>query len=272
MSVDNIETPLYSPDNMDDNNSINYWVRRNFNSETIKIPDSLKNYIKVSNLVNMLDFSRNMFDKTIALIPKKDIEILTKWSLEKLSSVCEIKNGATPDTNVAEYWEGGTIPWATLVDVKVKYVKDTKRKITNAGAGKTTLLPVGTVLLSSRATIGEVAIASIPMATNQGFKNFICDSKKIESEFLYYLLKRFRNEIENLVPSGSKYKEINSTQMGNVKIPVPPLEVQREIIKACLEIDQQYNKIRMDISKYNEYMKEAFKKFDISTAESITTK
>lgn len=159
------------------------------------------------------------------------------WSQVKLGIVVEVKNGGTPNTNKPEYWDGGDICWATLVDTKEKYLYDTQRKITQAGLKHSTLLPINTVIFSSRATIGEVCINKVPTATNQGYKNFVCNPSKIEYEFLYYLLVHYRNVLENLVPSGSKYKEINSEKIKNFPIPLPPLEIQRQIVTECMEQD-----------------------------------
>src|SRR5581483_11583276 len=110
---------------------------------------------------------------------------MNKYSRVKLQEVCQIESGGTPSSTNPSFWDGD-INWATLVDVKNKYINSTKRKITQSGLKNSSakVLPIGTVLFSSRATIGEVSISTIELATNQGFKNFICDKNKILPEFL----------------------------------------------------------------------------------------
>ncbi|WP_369607387.1 restriction endonuclease subunit S, partial [Helicobacter trogontum] len=90
--------------------------------------------------------------------------------------------------------------WATLVDTKQKYLYSTQRKITQKGldSSNATLLPVNSVIFSSRASIGEVCIAKVETATNQGYKNFVCDENVLYYEFLYFALQRFAKEIESL--------------------------------------------------------------------------
>ena len=114
------------------------------------------------------------------------------WSTKTLGEVTKIENGGTPSTNILEYWNGETF-WLTpkeLANFNENEISGTERKITTAGLKNSSarLLPAGTVLLTSRAPIGYVAIAGVPLATNQGFKNFICDEKFLNNRFLYYLV------------------------------------------------------------------------------------
>ena len=100
------------------------------------------------------------------------------WETVTLGDIVDIRNGGTPRTEVPAYW-GGVIPWCIPTDITAcrgRYLVTTKRRITPEGLAScgTTLLPLGALLLCSRATIGEVKIASIPVATNQGFKSMVC--------------------------------------------------------------------------------------------------
>lgn len=115
---------------------------------------------------------------------------------------------------------------------------DTQRKISKLGLEKSSaiLLPIDTVIFSSRATIGEVCIAKVETATNQGYKNFVCDKEKIFPEYLYYILKREAKNIENIA-SGMTYKEISKTEIGNYQILVPPLAEQEKIVAQVSEME-----------------------------------
>src|SRR3989338_8346963 len=106
----------------------------------------------------------------------------TTWKKVKLGDVAEIESGGTPSSSKPEYWDNGDICWATLPDLKNKYIFDTQRKITALGLKNSSakLLPIDSVIFSSRATIGEISITKVETSTNQGSKNFICDPKEID--------------------------------------------------------------------------------------------
>lgn len=245
-SLDNIHTPLYNPQNKNDDNKINHLISQNFQQKAFSIPEDLAPFVTQARLVDMFDFSVVDFNKAISLSPKIDSTIDTKWELLPLGYISEIISGGTPDTNTQEYWDNGEICWATIVDTKQKYITDTVRKITQAGLKNSSarLLPINTVIFSSRATIGEVAINKVPLATNQGFKNFICNEEQITYQYLYYLLVFLKDFFEMMIPSGTKYKEINTTDISNFKIPVPPLNVQQQIINDCQAIDDEVEKAK----------------------------
>jgi len=173
-------------------------------------------------------------------------QTLQKWNKVKLGDVAEIESGGTPSSTKSEYWDGGDICWATLPDLENKYLFDTQRKITSLGLKNSSakLLPINSVIFSSRATIGEVAITKVETSTNQGSKNFICDPTKIDYEFLYYLLKSKVEEIYNLA-SGATYKEINKTVFSAVEIEIPNIPIQKQIAQVLAVYDDLiYNNSR----------------------------
>lgn len=222
---------------------LNSYIAANFDGTLGTIPAELNEVAKPARLVDILDFSRGVFEKQLSLLAVKQTSIATsKWPMTKLASVTSIVNGGTPDTKNAAFWENGDICWATLVDTKKKYLRDTQRKITKEGLKATNLLPINTVIFSSRATIGEVCINVVPVATNQGYKSFICDPSKLHYEYLYHLLVFLRPILVDLVPSGSKYKEINAKTIANFEIPVPDLIIQKQISKEANQVDDESEK------------------------------
>lgn len=147
----------------------------------------------------------------------------------------KIESGGTPSSTKDSYWNGG-IPWATLADLpavdRVTKLAVTVRTISDEGLSNSSakLLPVGTVLVSSRATIGRVALTTIELATNQGFKNIIIqDRRQALPEFVAYMMKRLTPEMERMA-SGGTFKEISKTALATLSIPLPPLEVQQQIV------------------------------------------
>ncbi|MEI6784697.1 MAG: restriction endonuclease subunit S [Verrucomicrobiota bacterium] len=263
-------TPLYDQTNRDNPAKLNYAIAQNFLGTLADIPTELESYVSLLPLVELLDFSRVVFEKQIGLAAKKKFVVQSKWPLARLAEVAKIVNGGTPDTDNPEFWTGGTICWATLADTKSKYLSDTQRKITQAGLKHTNRLPVNTVIFSSRATIGEVCINKVPTATNQGYKSFICDAAKIDFLYLYHLLVHLRPEFENLVPSGSKYKEINGAVISDCPIPLPPSKTQQQIITDCEVVDKAEQAARATITEARETIENNVNAIYASLAPRLT--
>lgn len=172
------------------------------------------------------------------------------WEYKKLGDVCQVVTGSTPKTNISEYWDGN-YPWVTPAELKGDvYISDTARHITEEAIAHTnlTLLPIGTVLLSSRAPIGKVAITTIEMYCNQGFKNLIC-SDAINNKYLYLWLSG-KTEYLNSLGRGATFKEISKTIVENVIIPLPPLSTQLSIVS---ELDKINELIRLKKEQLKDY-------------------
>ena len=149
----------------------------------------------------------------------------------KLGEVAAIVSGATPKTGIDDYW-GGDVLWATPADLSKldgPYISWTPRTLTSAGVRScaTTILPTGSVLLSSRAPIGHVAINTVPMATNQGFKSLV-PTAAIDAKYLYHWLKSNTEYLQSL-GNGATFKELSTTTTQRIEIPLPPLPEQRRI-------------------------------------------
>ena len=152
------------------------------------------------------------------------------WEIKKLGEVCDVVGGSTPKTTEGSFW-GGEFYWISPAELDgSKYVYSTLRTITSDGVKNAHLqmLPVGTVLLSSRAPIGKVAITKVPMYCNQGFKNLICKNDVI-NEYVYWFLLHSVDYLNSL-GSGATFKEISKKVVEQVLIPIPPLEEQEKIV------------------------------------------
>ena len=163
------------------------------------------------------------------------------WKVARLGEITEIIKGGTPSRSVERYFQGD-IAWAIPSDItaldSALYIHDTASHISEEGLSKSAakLLPSGTVLLTSRATIGETAISAIPMATNQGFSNFICNDETL-NVYLAYYLRHIKRKL-NVLASGSTFKEITKGTLLNVEIPLPPLSEQRAIAHVLQTIQE----------------------------------
>jgi len=165
---------------------------------------------------------------------------MSGWPTVKLADCAEIVSGATPSTSESAYWDGD-ICWATpkdLSELEGAYISDTPRKITQKGLEScaATVLPADSVLFSSRAPIGHVAINTIPMATNQGFKSFVPDRDRIHAKFLYHWLRRNRPYLESL-GNGATFKEVSKAVVSRIEIPLPSLAEQRRIAEILDKAD-----------------------------------
>jgi len=202
-------------------------------------------------------------------------EIPQDWEVVELGDVAEIKSGGTPSTHQSEFWNG-YILWCTPTDITSlsgKYLSDTNRKISELGLinSAAELLPIGSVLMTSRATIGECAIANQPMTTNQGFKNFICN-KRINNEFLYYLLGSQKDKFIELC-NGSTFLEINTTQVRKFKIAIPKSTTEQTAIAVLAPTPLsliRVSNIFFSLSSKNPYSKSASSRKICTHASSVS--
>lgn len=168
---------------------------------------------------------------------------MAEWIECKISDIGTVVGGATPSTKKAENYAGGNIAWITPKDLSTfsgRYIKCGERNITEIGLKNcsTQLLPENTVLFSSRAPIGYVAIAANELCTNQGFKSVI-PNEATDSLFLFYLLKHNKDKIEAM-GSGTTFKEVSGNTMKNIIVRVPSdKEVQKNIASILGTLDDK---------------------------------
>lgn len=151
------------------------------------------------------------------------------------TSLFRVESGGTPKSDVEEYWGGG-IPWATLVDLPVSdfitQISATKRTISEKGLRQSSakMIPANSVVVSTRATIGRIAINRVPIATNQGFKNVvIADSERVVPEYVALALTKLVPTMKAWATGGT-FAEISKSKFCELQIPLPLPEVQNEIV------------------------------------------
>jgi type I restriction enzyme S subunit len=173
------------------------------------------------------------------------------WKEVRLGEIAEIISGGTPSTAIGSYW-GGDIPWCTPTDItscKSNYLFETERKITPAGlAGSAaSLLPPGSLLLCTRATVGDVRIAGRAIATNQGFKSLVVNSQA-NSKFVYFVLQTLRPAMIEK-SSGSTFLELGKNDLSNIVALMPPLKEQEAIAEALNDADAAIESLDALIAK-----------------------
>ena len=182
----------------------------------------------------------------------------SEWKEYRLDEIGDIVSGGTPSTKNEDYY-GNEIPWITPKDLSgydSKYISKGERSITKLGLEKSSakLLPKGTILFSSRAPIGYVAIAQEDLCTNQGFKNIVCNPQVAHNEFIYYRMKLAKKELES-VAGGSTFKEVSGKVMKEFKIKLPSIEQQKRIASILsslddkIELNNEMNKTLEDMAQ-----------------------
>lgn len=166
----------------------------------------------------------------------------------KISEIGKVVGGGTPSTKHNEYYSKNGLAWITpkdLSDYHKKYIGHGAKDISEEGLKHSSakLLPINSILISSRAPIGYVAMAGTDLATSQGFKSIIPDTSKVIPEFLYYLMLKSKDKLERIA-SGSTFKEVSGREMSNFVVDIPELKIQKEIV-------QKLNPISKEIEKNN---------------------
>jgi len=168
-------------------------------------------------------------------------EIPAEWEAKAIKYSFHVVSGATPNTNIPEYWDGD-LPWITPADYKTEdhYVSLGKRNLTKEGLDSCSaiMVPRGSIIFSKRAPIGTVAISNTNLCTNQGC--LACIPFKANSEYFYFAFAAFKEFFE-LFGSGTTFKEISITSFVNFRMPFPPIDEQQEIAayldEKCSAID-----------------------------------
>ena len=180
---------------------------------------------------------------------------MEEWKECTLSDLGTIVGGATPSTKDSSNYENGSIAWITPKDLSThteRFISHGERNITEKGLKSCSaqLMPQNSILFTSRAPIGYIAIAKSEVCTNQGFKSIV-PNKDTDFMFLYYLLRYNKDNIENL-GSGTTFKEVSGSTMRNVPVKVPPLPTQQKIAAILSSLDDKIelnNKINTNLEQ-----------------------
>ena len=245
--------------------TIPYISREKFEEYNIKIP-SLPEQEKIASFLTLIDKKIEKQKKLVVLLKKYKRGLLSAifnqklrfkddndndysaWEEKRLGDICKIVGGGTPDTNNVKYW-GDDINWFTPTEIIKKYANSSNRKISRLGLLKSSakILPIGTVLLTTRATLGEMSILSIEATTNQGFQSLIPVKDEVSSEYIYYcqpIIKHFCYKYAN----GSTFLEISKQTLAKLKLMIPNKDEQNKISDFLSKFD---DKIQQEECKLN---------------------
>lgn len=183
------------------------------------------------------------------------------WPLVKLKDCCLVVGGATPKREISEYWDQKEIPWVTPKDISnisSTTLDDAPEYISKAGfeSCSTYMLPRGSVLVTSRAPIGNIAIAGRELCTNQGFKSLI-PGPSLDSLYLYYCMKHSSERLQAL-GNGATFKEVSKKIVEEFEIPLPPVNAQRRIAAILGKADSVLQKRQQAIKLADEFLRAVF--------------
>ena len=209
-------------------------------------------------------------NKTLNVPNLRFPEFSGEWESTPISTIADIIGGGTPDTSVDEYW-GGNIQWFTPSEIgKEKYAYLSDRTITEAGLKNSSakLLPQGTVLLSTRATIGECSIATAECTTNQGFQSLVAKKNNVSSEFLYYIVAKIKREMLRR-SCGSTFLEISANELKKIHTNIPSKAEQEKLVSFLSLIDQRIETQKKIIEDFKK-LKDAICNLNFTSGSSLT--
>jgi type I restriction enzyme S subunit len=184
-------------------------------------------------------------------------EIPQGWVIQKTKFLFEVVNGATPRSGNSDYWEG-CIPWMTPADFITarKYITEPRRYITEKGLNScgTRLVPKGSIIVSTRAPIGSIAMAEFQLCTNQGCKSLI-KKEEVYPDYYYYFLSVMDSAL-NALGEGTTFAELSSSNFGNFYLPVPTIKEQQDISNYLDSVCAQIDKVITSKQNSNELLKE----------------
>ena len=233
--------------NISKNQMMNIEVPFPKDSEQIKLG---KLFVKIDNLITLHQRKCNCFSNS--------------WEQRKLGEISNIVGGGTPSTEVESYWNGN-INWYSPAEIGSQiYVSNSQRKITELGLEKSSarLLPVGTVLFTSRAGIGNMAILKEKACTNQGFQSIIPIQNKLNSYFIFSRSNELKKYAET-VGSGSTFVEVSGKQMSEMEIKIPQIKEQVKISDLFTNLDNLITLHQRKQEKLNELKKSMLDKMFI---------
>ena len=173
------------------------------------------------------------------------------WPEVLLGDLAQIVSGGTPKSSMPGYWDGG-IAWCTPTDItkeKGRYLRVTERTISKEGLENSSaqLLPRGSILLCTRATIGELKLASGPIATNQGFKSLV-PHVGVSAEFLYYRVLMMKEELASF-GTGSTFLEVSKRDVSGLRFIAPNSNEQNAIATVLTEVDDELDAMHARLNK-----------------------
>lgn len=250
-SAKDIITPLFDPKDRNNADKLSTLVRQNFEGSLLSIPVDLENYATQANLVDLLDFSSGGFFSIISLTPKNTLTLITKWPIFRLDDLMSIGRGASPRPikNFITADLNG-VSWIKIGDVATgeKFITKTEERITHEGAAQSRPVKSGDFILSNSMSFGRPYIVKIDGCIHDGWLLLSDFDSRLDKNYLYEILNYEDTQAQfQQQAGGSVVQNLNTSRVKSVKIPLPPLNIQQQIVAECetldKEVEQAKNKI-----------------------------
>ena len=283
-TVNNIVTPLFDPRDLNNDSKINMAIKRNFSGDIV---DSLPEYCQYAKLTDMLNFNRTDFDKIISLNPQLNTNFETQWRLVKLGDEIEtIESGNRPEGGVENISSGawslggehihpttGSVDLSTPKYVPLDFYHDSRRGI---------LRENDILLCKDGALTGKIALLRAELKDEKAMINehvfLLRCSSELKQHYIFYFL--FSQNGQNLLKqniTGSAQGGLNSTNLKEIKIPLPPLQIQQQIVDECGAVDQETDQAQQTITTIEEKIEEKLQaienaNYEIEKLEDVAEK
>lgn len=249
-------------------NTLAHYVRKSFDQETISFAEDLQEFAKITATADMLDFSRTEFNKALRTSIQKKIEIKSKFPLKTIEEITiVIESGKRPSGGVGNYKEGayslggehigkdnGRLELKDIKFVPMTYFNEAKRGIIT----KNDILICKDGALTGKVCVVRDELDNIPAMINEHIFLLRCENINTQMYLFNYLYSEMGQALLKANITGSAQGGLNSTNLKNIKIPLPPLSVQEEIVKECEKIDEEYENSRMKIEDYRARIAQIF--------------
>lgn len=272
--INQIQTPLFNPNNLSDDNKLNTLIRQNFSAKNgksaVQIPKDLQKFAQSIPLVEMLDFGRTEFDKVIRANVQKKLEITSKYDLTKLDNVSDIYRGVTYSKNdQTNEVTGKIILPADNIALEGRFEINKPIYLhENIQLDETKKLKKNDIFMcfssGSEKHVGKLCLIEVDTEYYAGgFMGILRTKGDILPKYLYNVLNQenMRDAVRQL-SSGSNIKNL-SNSIGNVKIPLPPLDIQQQIVAECEKIDHEFENTRMKIEEYRGKIAKIFNDLEV---------
>ncbi len=257
---------LYNDSNRNATNTIAAAIRSNFTQTAAPDLGEKQKHCVLANLSDMIDFSRVDFNKAIKLTPDKKIEIKSKYPMVKLREVAEVSAGNSAPQN-KDLFINGVYPFFRMSDVAKDHLSSnliqSSDYLNEKGIEGMRLFNKGTILFpkSGASTyLDHRAIMGVDGYVVSHLSTIVSDPDKILVKFLYEILVNIK--ARDIKP-GSGYPSLNVSDIENIKIPLPPLSIQQQIVSECEKVDEEYNTSRMSIEEYKKRIAQVFENLEV---------
>ncbi len=242
-------TNLYDDANPLSPQKASSYIYRIFLGKKAEIDSSMEKNVLYGQMCQFIEYRTSKFDKVINLVKQRKL-LKSEYPQKSLGELCEIKIGGTPSRDVSEYFEGNNL-WVSVSELNGGILSDTKEKITDDAArhSNVKLIPKGTTLVSFKLSLGKTAIAGCDLYTNEAIAGLLPkDSSILLDRYLFYLFNGKMVDLEGIKGDNIFGKSLNSEHLkNNVKIPLPPLDIQQKIVAEMEQVESQEQKLQTDV-------------------------